>query len=48
MKHTLAWLLASITLLLTACGQKGPLYMPTQTTVIIDQDDTNTSNPNDY
>lgn len=54
MKHTLAWLLIGSAVLLSACGQKGALYLPTDSTPAIDSTpsidsgDAATTNPDDY
>ena len=55
MKHTLAWLLIGSAVLLTACGQKGALHLPTDSTPAIDStpsidtdSDATITNPDDY
>lgn len=48
MKKTAFWLLGALVLSLTACGQKGALYIPTDTTPIVNDDGSVSPNPNDY
>ena len=48
MKKSAVGLLAALVLTLTGCGQKGALYIPTETSPIIHEDGTVSPNPNDY